>query len=190
MTKPNGVHHFAICTADIKTQIEFFYRRFGHGACRALLDAWRRQHMARLSEAHDQCSVAFVQSPEVGKIATEIGKTHSGNAGAASAPGTLQHIAFNVDTAEDLLAMRDRIRSRGVHVLGHIDHGFCKSIYFAGPENLTLEVSTSEGQRNPARSVDRSRGRRPRGDIGVKIWSATNRPRNLCVRQSLYRSPP
>jgi hypothetical protein len=42
--------------------------------------------------------------------------------------------------------MRDRIRSRGVHVLGHIDHGFCKSIYFAGPENLTLEVATSEGR--------------------------------------------
>jgi hypothetical protein len=75
----------------------------------------------------------------------EIGKTHSGNPGAPCSPGTLQHIAFNVDTEEDLLTMRDRIRSRGVHVMGHIDHGFCKSIYFAGPENLTLEVSTSEG---------------------------------------------
>jgi len=41
--------------------------------------------------------------------------------------------------------MRDRIRSRSVDVFGHIDQGFCKSIYFAGPENLTLEVSTSEG---------------------------------------------
>jgi hypothetical protein len=35
--------------------------------------------------------------------------------------------------------------SRGIDVFGHIDHGFCKSIYFAGPENLTLEVATSEG---------------------------------------------
>ena len=26
---------------------------------------------------------------------------------------------------------------------GPIDHGFCKSIYFAGPENLSLELSTS-----------------------------------------------
>jgi len=145
MTKPNGVHHFAICTADIKTQIEFFTDVLGmelvalywmHGVA----NTWHG-----FLKLNDQCSVAFVQSPEVGKIATEIGKTHSGNAGAASAPGTLQHIAFNVDTEEDLLAMRDRIRSRGVHVLGHIDHGFCKSIYFAGPENLTLEVSTSEG---------------------------------------------
>ncbi len=39
--------------------------------------------------------------------------------------------------------MRDRIRSRGVNVFGPIDHGFCQSIYFAGPENLSLEISTS-----------------------------------------------
>jgi len=24
MAKPNGIHHFAICTADIKAQIEYF----------------------------------------------------------------------------------------------------------------------------------------------------------------------
>jgi hypothetical protein len=27
--------------------------------------------------------------------------------------------------------------------MGHIDHGLCQSIYFAGPEGLTLEVATS-----------------------------------------------
>jgi hypothetical protein len=57
----------------------------------------------------------------------------------------MQHLAFNVDTEAELLTMRDRIRSHGIDVFGYIDHGFCKSIYFAGPENLTLEVSTSEG---------------------------------------------
>ncbi|ARR57570.1 hypothetical protein HY78_29025 (plasmid) [Rhizorhabdus wittichii DC-6] len=46
-------------------------------------------------------------------------------------------------TDEELLAMRDRIRFHGINVYGHMDHGFCKSIYFAGPENLLLEVSTS-----------------------------------------------
>lgn len=155
MTRPNGIHHFAICTADIKTQIEFFTDVLGmelialywmHG----VEGAWHG-----FLKLNDSSSIAFVQTPEVGKIPVEIGKTHSGNPGAASSPGTLQHIAFNVDTEEELLAMRDRIRSRGVHVMGHIDHGFCKSIYFAGPENLTLEVSTSEGQTiNPEAWID------------------------------------
>ena len=44
--------------------------------------------------------------------------------------------------------MRDRIRDRGVRVLGPLDHGFCKSIYFGGPESLILEISTSQ------RSID------------------------------------
>jgi catechol 2,3-dioxygenase-like lactoylglutathione lyase family enzyme len=146
MTKPNGVHHFAICTADIKAQIEYFTDVLGmelvalywmHG----VEGAWHG-----FLKLNDQSSIAFVQTPDVGKIRAEIGVTHSGNPGGPCAPGALQHIAFNVDTEAELLTMRDRIRSRGVDVFGHIDHGFCKSIYFAGPENLTLEVSTSEGR--------------------------------------------
>jgi catechol 2,3-dioxygenase-like lactoylglutathione lyase family enzyme len=146
MAKPNGIHHFAICTADIKGQIEYFTDVLGmelvalywmHG----VEGAWHG-----FLKLNDQSSIAFVQTPDVGKIPIEIGRTHSGNPGGPSAPGTLQHIAFNVDTEAELLTMRDRIRSRGIDVFGHIDHGFCKSIYFAGPENLCLEVSTSEGQ--------------------------------------------
>jgi catechol 2,3-dioxygenase-like lactoylglutathione lyase family enzyme len=146
MTQPNGVHHFAICTADIKGQVAYFTDVLGmelvalywmHG----VEGAWHG-----FLKLNDQCSIAFVQTPRIARIPVEIGKTHSGNPGGDCAPGTLQHIAFNVDTEAELLTMRDRIRSRGVDVFGHIDHGFCKSIYFAGPENLCLEVSTSEGQ--------------------------------------------
>ena len=45
---------------------------------------------------------------------------------------------------DELLALRDRIRSRGITVLGPIHHGICDSIYFAGPEDLSLEIATSE----------------------------------------------
>ena len=55
----------------------------------------------------------------------------------------MQHVAFNVDSLDDLLALRDRIRDRGVNVFGPLDHGMCHSIYFAGPEHLTLEIATS-----------------------------------------------
>ena len=71
------------------------------------------------------------------------GVTHAGNAGGPTASGVMQHVAFNVDTYDDLLAMRDRIRSRGINVMGPLHHGMCDSIYFAGLEGLTLEVATS-----------------------------------------------
>jgi len=52
-------------------------------------------------------------------------------------------VALNVDSLDELLALRDRIRSRGVNVLGPLDHGMCHSIYFAGPEDLSLEIASS-----------------------------------------------
>jgi hypothetical protein len=55
----------------------------------------------------------------------------------------MQHVAFKVDTLEDLLALRDRIRSRGINVFGPLNHGLCQSIYFAGAEHLSREIATS-----------------------------------------------
>ena len=77
------------------------------------------------------------------KIDIEYGVTHAGSGAGNSAPGSMQHIALNVDTPEDLLAMRDRIRSRGINVFGPLQHGLCQSIYFGGPEGLALEIATS-----------------------------------------------
>ena len=143
MTKPDGLHHLAVTTADIKTQIAYFSDVLGselvalywmHG----VKGAWHG-----FVKLNDTCSIAFVQSPDIAKVKSEIGVTHSGNAGAPCAPGVMQHLALNVKDDAELLAMRDRIRSRGIIVFGPIDHGFCKSIYFAGPENLSLELSTS-----------------------------------------------
>jgi catechol 2,3-dioxygenase-like lactoylglutathione lyase family enzyme len=143
MSKPNGLHHLAVTTANIKQQIEFFSDVLGmelvalywmHGVD----GAWHG-----FLKLNDHASIAFVQTPDVGKIAATIGVTHAGNPGAPAAAGTMQHLALNVDTEEELLGLRDRIRSRGVNVFGPIDHGFCKSIYFAGPENLSLEIATS-----------------------------------------------
>ncbi len=140
----NGVHHLAIATADIKKQIEFFSDVLGmelvalywmHG----VEGAWHG-----FVKLNDTCYLAFVQTPEIAKIERTLGLTHAGNAGNPVAGGAMQHVAFNVDTEDELLALRDRIRSRGVTVLGPIDHGMCKSMYFAGPEDLSLEIATSE----------------------------------------------
>jgi catechol 2,3-dioxygenase-like lactoylglutathione lyase family enzyme len=143
MNKVNGLHHIAICTADMKGQIEFFTDKLGmelvalywmHGVA----NTWHG--FLRLN---DESAIAFVQNAGVGKIPVELGVTHAGNPAANSARGTMQHLALRVKNDEELHAMRDRLRSKGVPVLGPLDHGMCKSIYFAGPENLSLELSFS-----------------------------------------------
>lgn len=139
--QPNGVHHFAFMAADIKKQVAFFSEVVGcplvaifdmHGVPGAL-HAFMR--------LNDHCYVSVVQMPQVADIQVELGKTHAGSGALPSARGTLQHLAFNVDTEAELVGMRDRIRSHGVNVIGPIDHGMCRSIYFAGPDQMTLEVA-------------------------------------------------
>jgi catechol 2,3-dioxygenase-like lactoylglutathione lyase family enzyme len=154
MIKANGVHHLAISTANIKEQIEFFSDVLGmelvglfpmHGVPGALHG---------FLEGSPQCLISFVQLPAIADIEIEFGKTHSGNGASPSAPGSMQHLALKVDDDETLIAMRNRIRSRGMNVIGPIDHGMCRSIYFAGPESMTLEIATSSEALNPAAWID------------------------------------
>jgi catechol 2,3-dioxygenase-like lactoylglutathione lyase family enzyme len=152
--QPTGVHHLAVMAADIKTHIDFFSQVVGcplvalfpmHGVPGGL------HAFLRLA---DHCYFSVVQLPGVETIGVEIGRTHAGTGAGISAPGTLQHLAFAVDDEASLLAMRDRIRAHGVNVLGPIDHGMCKSIYFAGPDQLTLEVATSAAAIDPRAWID------------------------------------
>jgi catechol 2,3-dioxygenase-like lactoylglutathione lyase family enzyme len=140
----NGVHHLALCTGGIKTQIEFFTDVLG-----AELKALYWMHGAEETfhgflKLNDHSYLAFVQNARIADIAPQLGVSHAANPASPAAPGTMQHVAFNVDSEGELLALRDRIRDRGVNVFGPLDHGMCKSIYFAGPEGLNLEISTSE----------------------------------------------
>jgi len=153
-TQPTGVHHLAFMAGDIKKHIAFFAEIVGcplvaifdmHGVPGGL------HAFLRLN---DHSYFSIVQMPDVDAIPVEIGRTHAGSGALPSAPGTLQHLAFNVDTTADLLAMRDRIRSHGVNVIGPIDHGMCQSIYFAGPDRMTLEVATSAVAIDAARWID------------------------------------
>jgi len=152
--QPSGIHHIAIMAADIKTHIAFFAEVMGcplvalfdmHGVPGGL-------HAFLKMNEHSYFSI--VQLPGVDKIPVTLGVTHAGNGALPSAAGTMQHLAFRADDEPGLLALRDRIRSHGINVIGPIDHGFCKSIYFAGPDQLTLEVAAHVAAIDPARWID------------------------------------
>jgi catechol 2,3-dioxygenase-like lactoylglutathione lyase family enzyme len=154
MIKPNGVHHIAVMTADIKAQIAFFSDVLG---CK--LSAIFDMHgvpgaFHAFVHLNDHCYFSFVQMDDIGAIPVTIGITHAGTGAGKAAAGVTQHIAFSVASHDDLLAMRDRIRTQGVNVMGPIDHGMCQSIYFAGPEGMTLEVATSAVEVDQEKWID------------------------------------
>jgi catechol 2,3-dioxygenase-like lactoylglutathione lyase family enzyme len=149
-----GIHHIAVMATDIKVHIAYFSQVLGYPLV-ALFDMHGVPNgLHAFLKMADHSYFSIVQLPGVGDIPVQIGVTHAGNGGLPSAAGTMQHLAFSAATEADLLAMRDRIRSHGINVIGPIDHGMCKSIYFAGPDNLTLEVATSAVTLDPALWTD------------------------------------
>ena len=140
MTGIAGVQHVALMTADIKRQIEFFTDVLG---CRlvALFDMQGVPGgIAAFLAMDDGAHISLIQTPEVKGIAHQIGVTHAGSGSGVSAGGTMQHLALAVPSRDALLAMRDRIRSRGINVIGPVSDGMSLSLYFAGFEHIALKI--------------------------------------------------
>jgi catechol 2,3-dioxygenase-like lactoylglutathione lyase family enzyme len=154
MNKVEGLHHLAIATGDMKSQIEYFTDKLGMELQALYWMHGVENTFHAFLRLNDESSIAFVHNPDIAQIPSQIGSTHAGNAGANSAPGTMQHLAFKVSNQPELMAMRDRLRAKGVPVLGPIDHGMCMSIYFAGLENMTLELSFSNEPISNERWID------------------------------------
>jgi catechol 2,3-dioxygenase-like lactoylglutathione lyase family enzyme len=139
--RPNGVNHLAVSTADIKGQLTFFAEVLG---CPTRALYWMHgvpNTFHGFVELAGDSYIAFVQSPG-NPVEPLWGVTHAGNPGQPVTAGAMQHVALNVDSIDEVLTMRDRIRSHGVQVFGPLDHGMIQSIYFAGPEGLSLEICT------------------------------------------------
>jgi catechol 2,3-dioxygenase-like lactoylglutathione lyase family enzyme len=152
--QPTGIHHIAMMCADIRKHIAFFSEVVGFPLV-ALFDMHGvKGGLHAFLRMNDFGYFSLVQMPGVDGIPIEMGRTHSGSGALPCAAGTLQHLAFRAGDEAELLAMRDRIRSHGVNVIGPIDHGMCKSIYFAGPDHMTLEVATSAVAVDPERWID------------------------------------
>ena len=60
-------------------------------------------------------------------------------------PAWVQHIAFEVDSRQDLIAAKERLEGAGLDVLGPVDHGLFDSIYFFDPNGHRLELACNKG---------------------------------------------
>ncbi len=56
-------------------------------------------------------------------------------------PWWINHIAFETDSMQKLLAAKARLEAHGVQVLGPKNHDFCQSIYFNDPSGHRLEIT-------------------------------------------------
>ena len=79
-------------------------------------------------------SIAFFELPN----SPEMGRDQQ-------TPLWVQHIAFKLDSLQELTRMQQRLQAAGVDVLGPVNHGIFDSIYFFDPNGHRLEFAVNKG---------------------------------------------
>ena len=141
-----GGDHIAFMTNDMKAQIEFYTQVVGYelvgifpfhgvdGTAHCFLDSG------------NGFMLSFVQhGPQTEKVEPVYGVSHARDVSGPAAGGAVQHIAMAVDTMDEMLALRDRLRNAGYAVFGPLEHGMCQSMYLGSPEGIQLEFATTDG---------------------------------------------
>ena len=67
-----------------------------------------------------------------------------------NAGGTNHHVAFRVENEEVLMAFREKVLAKGLHITPKIDRNYFFSLYFREPGGVLFEIATD----NPGFDVD------------------------------------
>ena len=87
-------------------------------------------------------------------------------------PEWVQHIALRVPNYEALVSAKEELVSKGVDVLGPVNHGVFKSIYFFDPNGHRLELATDIGTPEQYKELNRV------AQDMIDEWSVTKRAPN------------
>lgn len=136
----HGVNHIAIAVADMRRTLRFYCGMLGlrlvglfpmHGVPGAV---------HAFCDMGDGRLLSFIRFGEPVPAAPGVSAPRSPAGRAAS--GAMHHVALHVPDERTLAAVRERVVAAGHTVSAPVDHGFCRSIYLAGPDGEQLEVST------------------------------------------------
>ena len=131
-----SLHHVAYRCKDAQQTAQFYTEVLGLEYAMAVSE----DRVPSTGEAHpymhiffrmgDGSYVAFFELPE----SPPMGRDNN-------TPAWVQHLALRVPDEDTLTRKKALIESHGIEVLGPVDHGICKSIYFFDPNGHRLELA-------------------------------------------------
>ena len=131
-----GFHHVAYRCRDAARTVAFYQEVLGMDFKLAIAE----DHVPSTGEADPYMHVfldagngnvlAFFELPN----APEMGRDET-------TPAWVQHIALRVEGIDSLMQAKSRAEAHGLEVLGPINHGIFKSIYFFDPDGHRLELA-------------------------------------------------
>lgn len=159
-----GVHHVAYRCRDAKETVEFYQATLGMEFQLAFAEdevpstGEPDPYMHVFLDAGGGNVLAFFELP----TQTDMGRDEN-------TPAWVQHLAFKVGSLEDLLATKTHVESLGHDVLGPINHGIFKSIYFFDPNGHRIELACDTGSAEDYAELKRV------ADDMLEEWSRTKK---------------
>ncbi|MFT6286059.1 MAG: glyoxylase I family protein [Halieaceae bacterium] len=143
------IHHVAYRCRDAKETVEWYQQKLDMDFVLAIAE----DHVPSTKEPDPYIHLfmdagmgnvlAFFELPNSPEMGTD-----------PNTPDWVQHIAFQVETMDDLLAGKAKLIAEGVDVLGPIDHGIFHSIYFHDPNGHRLELAVNSGTKEEMRTLN------------------------------------
>jgi catechol 2,3-dioxygenase-like lactoylglutathione lyase family enzyme len=140
MLKTRGFNHIDLGTKDMEATRAFYEGVLGFPLVRAdLVDIAGQGRMKHFFfDIGNGQLIGFMSGQDVNGFPKDFDT--SINQGLGLPPG-VYHFAFDAETENDLLRIKQDLIAHGVEVRGPLDHeGWSKSIYFVDPNGLQLEV--------------------------------------------------
>ncbi len=129
------IHHVAYRCKDAKETVEFYRRVLDMDLVLAISEdevpstKEPDPYMHIFLDAGQGNVLAFFEIPN----SPPMGRDEN-------TPAWVQHIAFEVESMDALIAAKEHIEAAGIDVLGPTDHHIFKSIYFFDPNGHRLEL--------------------------------------------------
>lgn len=135
-----GYHHTAFATKDLEATHRFYTEAMGFELAKVITGltpegGWAK-HLFYETGTDEYIAFWDLHIPKIPDTWSAAISTGMG------LPAWVNHLAFKAADLADLDARRDRWLEHG-HVVMHVDHGFCQSIYTTDPNEILVEFCTT-----------------------------------------------
>ncbi len=147
--KISKIHHAAYRCKDAKETVEWYAKNLNMDFVLAIAEDLVPStkapdpYMHIFLDAGGGNVMAFFELPN----SPEMGRDEN-------TPAWVQHMAFEVDCMEALLAAKEKLVGNGIEVIGPINHTIFQSIYFFDPSGHRLELATNTGTPEMYKTLD------------------------------------
>ena len=158
------IHHVAYRCRDAAETVAFYQEHLGMGFVLAIAE-----DEVPSTKEPDPYMHVFLDAG-MGNVLAFFELPNSPDMGAdPNTPQWVQHIAFEVESMQELRATQERLEAAGIEVLGPVDHTIFQSIYFFDPNGHRIELACNTASDSDLRRLNEV------APAMLEEWSRTKR---------------